>query len=174
MKKREWARFFLGLTLWAILELAGLGPYTLLMAGEAPAMFPFGAYLSIYFFACGMSMFPPASLLYMLCGERMGFWAGAAVAIIGSAFCFAAAYSRGCRGKTTAVSELISVVGAGGFLTAFVLRAMRLLPSEYVGINIGRARLSFWGYMLGSLAGTMPSIMLYLSLGEALSKRLFY
>ena len=120
--------------------------------------------IAVLFAVASLGVFPPLSLIYMLCGAVLPFYHGMMLCIIGSALVYSFSYFLGrYRSK-----PMVTKITHGGFLAAFMLRAVRIIPCKTVGIYMGKAGVPFRGYFFGSISGSIPSIAVSLVLGSTL------
>jgi len=119
--------------------------------------------IGVLFGVCTLGVFPPLSLIYLLCGMVLPFRHGLFMCICGSALVFSFSYFLGKHKNGAPSISLVSPV-KGGFLTALVLRCIRVAPCKTVGICMGSAGFSFWSYLLGSLLGSLPAILVSLAI----------
>ncbi|MBQ7047774.1 MAG: hypothetical protein IJN86_02395 [Clostridia bacterium] len=130
----------------------------------------YGVCIIVAFFAISAAFsFPPLTTVYIMCGMTLTAYAALALAFYGSVMFFTFSYYWG-KWKGGDASMVLGLSGGGknGFLTAFVLRGMRIIPCRMAGIYMGKANLPFLGYLLGSILGSVPSIVLALLFGKTL------
>lgn len=123
------------------------------------------------FSVSALCAFPPATAIYIFCGAFLPTTSAVFLSLFGSIISFSFAYLLGRASKDDG-SPLIMALSDGGkkgFFASFTLRAVRFVPYGSVGVYIGKARLPFLGYLLGSVVGSLPSIALSISLGCALT-----
>lgn len=128
---------------------------------------------AILFAVTAFGVFPPLTAVFLLSGAIFKLKTALLFSLAGSALSFSVAYCFGAHGKK-AEAPLLKALGGKGkraFFPAFILRAVRLLPYGATGIYMGRARMPFWGYLSGSLAGVTPTMLITVSAGAGLSEK---
>lgn len=130
----------------------------------------YGVCIIVAFFAVSAAFsFPPLTTVYIMCSMTLPIYAALALAFYGSLMFFTFSYYLGkWKGGDASMVQGLSGGGKNGFLTAFVLRGMRIIPCRMAGVYMGRASLPFLGYLLGSIMGSIPSIVLLLLFGKTL------
>lgn len=111
----------------------------------------------------------PMGIIYMLCGYMFSPWAALSVCTAGNAICFACSYCEGLASdaESLPIVSAISESCKGGFFPSFFLHCIRFFPCHTAGVYLGAARLPFFEYLLGSLLGALPTVLLSLSLSTA-------
>lgn len=135
----------------------------------------FSVSVPVIAFAFALSAFcgvPPLTAVYALCGAVLPTRLAILAAISGGCFGFAFSYLLGyiSGDDKSPLLMALSDDGKNGFFVSFILRAVRFLPCGSIGIYIGKSRLPFLGYLLGSAIGALPSVALSVSLGCKLSE----
>lgn len=133
---------------------------------------PYGAALiclALYCFKCFVPLLPIGAL-YMLCGCFFPPFRALLLCTFGNAICFSGAYIEGVKGNTKSpvLISAISDNGKHGFFPAFFLHCIRFFPCYAAGVYLGAAHLPFGEYLLGSLLGALPTVLLSLSVSSAL------
>lgn len=125
--------------------------------------------LALYCFKCFVPLLPIGAL-YMLCGCMFSPQTALLLCTVGNAICFSGAYIEGAKGsaKSPVLISAISDNGKHGFFPAFFLHCIRFFPCYAAGVYLGAAHLPFGEYLLGSLLGALPTVLLSLSLCSAL------
>lgn len=125
--------------------------------------------LALYCFKCFVPLLPIGGL-YMLCGYMFPPTGALLLCTVGNAICFSAAYYEGTKSgaKSPVLLSAISTNGKHGFFPAFFLHCIRFFPCYAAGVYLGAAHLPFCEYLLGSLLGALPTVLLSLSLCSAL------
>lgn len=108
----------------------------------------------------------PMGALYMLCGCMFPLPTALLLCTVGNTICFSAAYYDGSKGgaKSPVLLSALSGNGRHGFFPAFFLHCIRFFPCYAAGVYLGAAHLPFGEYLLGSLLGALPTVLLSLSL----------
>ena len=119
--------------------------------------------IGVLFAVCALGVVPPLSFVYLLCGIVLPFRHGLIMCICGSTLVFSFSYFLG-KHRVGAPSISLVFPVKGGFLTALVLRCIRIAPCKTVGICMGGAGFPFWSYLLGSLVGSLPAILVSLAI----------
>lgn len=117
--------------------------------------------IAVLFGVCALGVFPPLSFIYLLCGMVLPFRQGLIMCICGSALVFSFSYFFG-KHKGASGCASVNLPASGGFFTALVLCCVRFIPYKTVGMCMGNAGFPFWSYLLGSVLGSMPSILVSL------------
>lgn len=125
--------------------------------------------LALYCLKCLVPLLPTGAL-YMLCGYMFTPPVALFLCTVGNTICFGAAYYEGARSgaKNPVLLSAISTNGKHGFFPAFFLHCIRFFPCYAAGVYLGAAHLPFGEYLLGSLLGALPTVLLSLSLCSAL------
>lgn len=120
----------------------------------------------------------PASMIYIYVG--MAFTPAVAIAINfgGIALEVTVTYLLGLflggeyvekRLKGSKAGEKVLAIGDGKKLSAlFAVRALPVFPIDFVSLFLGAAKLPFWKYVLISLGGIMPRVILFTILGDGI------
>ena len=77
--------------------------------------------------------------------------------------------SRTITIKYPKIESMIERLHTGSFFTAFILRAVSCLPGDAVSIFLGATKMPFVPYLLGSLIGTLPGMILATFMGMSIT-----
>lgn len=71
--------------------------------------------------------------------------------------------------KHPKIKNMIDRLQCGSFFTAFILRAVSCLPGDAVSMFLGATKMPFMQYLLGSLVGTLPGMILATFMGTSIT-----
>jgi uncharacterized membrane protein YdjX (TVP38/TMEM64 family) len=115
----------------------------------------------------------PAWFCTILSGVLFGLWLGAAYAVIGTtlgAICVFLAARTGVGGLVERAGPRAAGIAAGfrddAFKYLLVLRLVPLFPFTLVNIASALGGLPVRTYVLGTLVGIIPSVLIYASIGD--------
>ncbi len=123
--------------------------------------------VTLLFVAAAIGIFPPIAPIYMVCGAVLPFKNAVALCVLGNCLLFSLSYLVGKNGsaKISPIVLSLSEGGKKGFVAAFVLRGIRVVPCRMAGISMGKAKLPFVPYLLGSLLGSLPGVIFSVTMG---------
>ena len=131
-------------------------------------------------FACKtLSLMFPIKLLEMASGLLYApIWAFL-INLIGCAVCISIGYLLGrylgqaaakkAASKSKRLTALLERQRSNIIFFSFLLRCMSFLPMDAVSLYFGASRVTYWKYLLGSLLGLLPNIMISTLMGSGLS-----
>jgi uncharacterized membrane protein YdjX (TVP38/TMEM64 family) len=122
-----------------------------------------------------MALVVPAWFCTIVAGLLFGRWLGTTYALVGTTFGAVGVFliaRAGLSGLTERTGTRAAAVAAGFRSNAFsymvVLRLVPLFPFTLVNIAAALGRLPLRIYVLGTLVGILPSVLIYASLGDLL------
>lgn len=122
-----------------------------------------------------LSVVFPLSLLYVAAGVMLPLWMAWGVNLLGLLVCVTLPYWVGrISGGELAESLLrtnrkaaraAEVVTENRVFTAYLLRVVGILPGDLVSILLGAMGIEYRGYLIGSLLGLLPGMLIQTALG---------
>lgn len=152
-------------------EMLNLSPDNLLTA--------FFALMGLYWLK-SLSVVFPLTALFVAVGAIYPFGAACVINIIGLAICYTTPYLVGRFSGGKFVEEVLVKYPKAeslavrsqrnNFLSAYVTRAIIFIPGDVVSMLHGALRMPFRSYLLGSLIGTLPQMLVQTYLGANISQ----
>lgn len=124
-------------------------------------------FVSALFAVSAIGIFPPITLVHILCGIILPTKWGFALCILGNCLLFSLSYFVGKTVPAKCSSLILSLTDGGkkGFTAAFILRGIRIVPCRLTGVYMGRAGVPFFPYLAGSLLGALPGTVISVAMG---------
>lgn len=141
---------------------------TIAMAITQSQPIAFFVCISLFIVKCFVPYFP-IGCIYIFCGYTLDPCLALITCTAGNALCFSFSYIEGRKSKTK--SPLIAIVAKNeksGFVPALFIHCIKFFPCHSAGIYMGAVGLPFRGYLLGSIIGATPTVLLSLSIADAL------
>ncbi len=134
----------------------------------------YGPVLFILFYTLSPLVFFPPTFLTILAGILFGMWEGLLFACLGENFSANLAFLIGRMvGKRFTLTDRALKLGGWrerlrteSFIPVLVLRLL-LLPFDLINYFCGAAGVKWKGYALGTFAGTIPTIITFVSFGSS-------
>lgn len=168
----------LGITVLLTLScILGARKYTLEeLLDYTPESLPLAALLLLFLYgAKSLSVVFPLSLLYVASGVIFPLWMAWGVNLLGLCICVTLPYWVGrISGREMAESirrtypkaEKVSRIATqNGVFTAYLLRVLGILPGDLMSILLGAMGMTYRGYLIGSLLGLLPGMLIQTALG---------
>ncbi len=156
------------LTVFLLIYYLGLASNAKLLSDEIAKNNAVGLLVcaALFVLKC-FTLFIPMGAIYAACGCLLTPWSALLICTVGNALCFSAAYYEGKSRqiKHKAFISAITENGKSGILPAFFLHCIRFFPSFTAGIYLGASGVPFWQYLLGSVLGAMPSVVISVLFG---------
>lgn len=134
----------------------------------------------LLFIARGFSVCFPVMLLYIASGKLFPTVPALLLGLAGSALCVSIPYWIGrfsgagaaerLSAKHPKLAPLFEMTRSNDLFAAFFTHTIIFLPGEIPGLYLGALRIPFWKYLLGSLAGVLPLLLLATLIGAKLSE----
>lgn len=147
-------------------ELLALSPDNIIAA--------FFAILGLYMLKSLSVVFPLAAL-FVAVGAIYPFGAACVINLIGLTLCYAIPYLVGrfsggelveaLLRKYPKVRKFAASSQRNNFFTAYVTRAIVFIPGDVVSMLLGAMKMPFRSYLMGSLIGTLPQMLVQTYLG---------
>lgn len=120
-------------------------------------------------------LFVPRTVMAVVAGMLFGLWWGSLWSLIGATAGAAAGFllARYINSDLVVVEEvprlgpLLIHAEAGGWRAVMAARLLPILPHALVNYGLGLTRLSFRAYLVGSVAGILPTTIVYVNLGAS-------
>lgn len=123
--------------------------------------------LSLFITKCFVK-FIPIGLIYFCCAYVLCPMHALLLCILGNVICFCYTYYEGKRNsiKKPRVIATSTKGTSYGFISALFIHCIRFFPSHTAVTYMGAAELPFWGCLIGSIIGALPSILLSLTVAR--------
>lgn len=132
-----------------------------------------------FFTLKSLSVLIPLVVIYMGTGIIFSTPVAIAVNLVGMFLCVSIPYCIGrfsCGGladkilqKYAAAKKISLWTGRNHALSAYILRVISILPGDVVSLFLGASKMKFWPYVLGSVLGLCPVMIITTLLGSKLS-----
>lgn len=133
----------------------------------------------IFYALKSLSIMIPATILFIAAGHIYSYGIAVAVNIIGLAVSFAIPYAIGrfsgaelideIAEKHPKVSKALDYGQKNNFFTVYASRAVTVLPNDLMSMVHGALKMPFPSFMLGSIVGLLPEMLVETYIGGALS-----
>ena len=151
-------------------ELLNYTPGNLYLAG----------FVLIGFYAVkSLSVVFPLTALFVTCGAIYPFWIAVMVNIIGLSVCFTIPYMIGrisgsplmetIEEKYPKARKLVNYGQENNLFASYISRAVVFVPGDVVSMIHGAVKMPYKPYLLGSLLGVMPEMLVQTYIGDQLS-----
>lgn len=145
-----------------------LNPEALVATAQVLESLPFTPLLVIGAYVVGGLLMVPVMLLIAVTGIVFGWWPGAPYALAGTLCAAAAGYGVGAALGRDIVRRLLGArlnrlsrrVARRGTLAMIVIRLLPLAPFGVINLACGASHIRLRDYLLGTLIGTTPGILL--------------
>lgn len=118
---------------------------------------------SLVYIAVGMAFPPAAAILINLVGIAVEVCVSYLAGII-----LGGEYVTGKLEKNKYGAKIISLQGKGKLSAIFLIRLLPVFPIDLVSLFLGAVRMKFISYLLISLGGIMPRVILFTILGDGI------
>ena len=126
-----------------------------------------------------LSVVFPLTALFVACGAMYPFWIAVIVNIAGLSLCFTIPYLIGRFSGGDFVDDITErfpkakkLVGYGhdnNLFASYISRAVVVVPGDVVSMIHGAVKMPYKPYLLGSLLGVMPEMLVQTYIGDQLS-----
>lgn len=155
----------------------GARKYTLEeLLNYTPRSLPLAALLLLCAYGVkSLSVVFPISLLYVVSGVIFPLWAAWGLNLLGLCICVTLPYWVGrISGREVAericnrhpkAAQAAGIATHNGVFTAYLLRVLGFLPGDLMSILLGALGMSYRGYLIGSVLGLLPGMLIQTALG---------
>lgn len=126
-----------------------------------------------------VTVFFPLSVLYLACGVIFPTPAALCVSALGLLVSLSLPYCIGRGLGTKMVNRLLTKYektkelqrfrSKNEWLFAYILRAVKILPSDLVSMFLGAEKMNFIKYLAGSFGGLLPTLISTIAMGSSVS-----
>ncbi len=140
-----------------------------------PSLWAAAALLLLGYALKSLSVVFPLPLLYVAAGVIFPLWMAWALNLLGLWICVTLPYQVGrVSGREVAESLLrthkkaaraAEIITENRVFTAYLLRVLGVLPGDLVSILLGAMGIEYRGYLIGSMLGLLPGMLIQTALG---------